>query len=87
MSLYLPLYLPYALNTFAEYADKMLPYLNQSSVKVPSSDSMETVARNLGSYGGKLVNRFWENVYLKPQCFKRDPMLATLSLLTIIFVV
>ena len=73
MSQYLPLYLPYALNTFAEYADKMLPYLNQSSVKVPSSDSMETVARNLGSYGGKLVNRFWENVYLKPQCFKRDP--------------
>ena len=73
MSQYLPLYLPYALNTFAEYADKMLPYLNQSSVKVPSSDSMETVARNLGSYGSKLVNRFWEDVYFKPHCFKRDP--------------
>ena len=73
MSQYLPLHLPYALNTFSKYADKMLPYLNQSSVKVPSSDSMETVARNLGYYGGKLVNRFWENVYLKPQCFKRDP--------------
>ena len=73
MSNYLPLYLPYALNTFSQHADKMLPYLNQSSVKVPSSDSMETVARNLGSYGGKLVNRFWDQIYLKPQCFKRDP--------------